>query len=1093
MSLREQYRFRNLSGLSDGTFNTIDVHTDDNLSHYLINSEPIHTDHIVDDESRTNQFWLVNRHPIDELRDVILSGLTGNNMLVYDASATGTDSSGNSITGAFVNTNDIYISSITHPSSGGIVEVNDTIDMNTNDLNGLSFLPATGTSAVSSAYLEQALVNGSRVKPNCRLATTANITLSGIQVIDGVTGALDDRILVKDQTDATENGIYDMTGGSWVRSEDMDNIAPESEIVNGALTVVEEGTENLGFQFRITSVGTGTNQVHQIGIDNINWDASHVNLLTSAPITKTADTIGLDWNTTNLKLTTDQLNTIQDINTTADVQFNSVDIEQINSSGDGTLVVNCDSNYQNTKGLYDVASVVSALVQVGQIEKRSGDTLITVSSTLDLENTNNINNVLNLDVQTITNDISDVLFNSSINMNSNDITGAGNLQVSSISTQNVDGYIDISDSIDMLSSGIITNCNSIKTGEVDTPQIQNTGGVSVSFLDSIDLGGTKTINNCLEATITTVNTDIINTTSSALTIDFNDTTKFDFSTTTGFQALALPITCGAITCSELNSIFSATTNDLPVTCNLAFSGAENITDVNNIYVNGIYETTPANKIQLYDDTNCSGTFTVNTINERTTNNGVVIENITIGGASDQIDFAQSGSSISTQTTGGGRTNIYATSLVQCWTGGVRQVAFGGSASLTLYGDLNMNNNSILNLDAPTGTPAYALAVDSSNEVIKYTSVATGVDKAGDTMSGLLHINIADSVFAGTCNALQVGKTSCGLNYAVVSTLDLLDVCGEDGVYIYVGTTNVCTYGLSTINFKRAVEFDDDVTVDNEQIRIKFTNTDASPQTAPATGSIVFEGNSDKNFITGYSTLNDRVFYCSAGFNVHVINGVQKGFWGSIGLGLQSGKLDMYNNIIDRCDTLKNNTQLDIITTSGDIRLTPNDDVVFDLGNTTDGKDFIVIGMYFGVPGANVAISNTTDRVERSSTCSRKIKTEIVELDADDTTATDVIKNLPTYSYRYKTTAELQEYVDENPDDKFSCLLKKSGFCGRDEQQQTYINTIAEEVADRGHPELVKGELDCVPDMQFDQLTGYLLQTCKNLIKRVEYLEGKLNI
>lgn len=59
------------------------------------------------------------------------------------------------------------------------------------------------------------------VKGPCRVATTANVTLQGIQTIDGVTLATNDRVLVKDQTDARENGIYYADTGYWTRAKDF--------------------------------------------------------------------------------------------------------------------------------------------------------------------------------------------------------------------------------------------------------------------------------------------------------------------------------------------------------------------------------------------------------------------------------------------------------------------------------------------------------------------------------------------------------------------------------------------------------------------------------------------------------------------------------------------------------------------------------------------------------------------------------------------------------------------------------------------------------------------------------------------------------
>jgi hypothetical protein len=65
------------------------------------------------------------------------------------------------------------------------------------------------------------LVGSIAVKAPCKVATTANITLSGEQTIDGVAVTAGDRVLVKDQTTASENGIYDVSATAWSRSPDF--------------------------------------------------------------------------------------------------------------------------------------------------------------------------------------------------------------------------------------------------------------------------------------------------------------------------------------------------------------------------------------------------------------------------------------------------------------------------------------------------------------------------------------------------------------------------------------------------------------------------------------------------------------------------------------------------------------------------------------------------------------------------------------------------------------------------------------------------------------------------------------------------------
>jgi hypothetical protein len=72
-----------------------------------------------------------------------------------------------------------------------------------------------------------------------RLTTTANIVLSGNQVIDGVLTVNGDRILVKDQALGSENGIYIAGVGAWVRSADADTSA---EVTSGIIVPVNFGT-----------------------------------------------------------------------------------------------------------------------------------------------------------------------------------------------------------------------------------------------------------------------------------------------------------------------------------------------------------------------------------------------------------------------------------------------------------------------------------------------------------------------------------------------------------------------------------------------------------------------------------------------------------------------------------------------------------------------------------------------------------------------------------------------------------------------------------------------------------------------------------
>lgn len=107
-------------------------------------------------------------------------------------------------------------------------------------------MPSTFTSRL------EGLTTSVAVKAPCRVATTAAITLSGLQTIDGVALSAGDRVLVKSQSSAIDNGIWIASVGAWTRAVDFDGTL---DAVGGTQAMVLAGSVNGNTYWRVDGVG----------------------------------------------------------------------------------------------------------------------------------------------------------------------------------------------------------------------------------------------------------------------------------------------------------------------------------------------------------------------------------------------------------------------------------------------------------------------------------------------------------------------------------------------------------------------------------------------------------------------------------------------------------------------------------------------------------------------------------------------------------------------------------------------------------------------------------------------------------------------
>ena len=159
--------------------------------------------------------------------------------------------SGLNITSSTINSTTI---GATTPSTGVFTSISTTTGQ-------ISTTPSSNTDIANKFYVDT-VAQGLGPKAACQVATTANITLSGIQTIDGYTISAGDRVLVKNQSTSANNGIYVASSGTWSRSTDMDVWSE----VPGAYTVILNGSANIDTAWVCTASSTGT-----IGVTAMPW------------------------------------------------------------------------------------------------------------------------------------------------------------------------------------------------------------------------------------------------------------------------------------------------------------------------------------------------------------------------------------------------------------------------------------------------------------------------------------------------------------------------------------------------------------------------------------------------------------------------------------------------------------------------------------------------------------------------------------------------------------------------------------------------------------------------------------------------------
>lgn len=280
-------------------------------------------------------------------RDAILSQITGSNNI--------------SITSTTVNGNDGI--TVTVPNSS-ITETEIDEGISPTWTGNHTFTraitqeasPSSGSDVATKAYVDST-DQGLDIKESCLVATESNINLSSStdpNPIDNVTITDGSRVLLKEQSDATENGIYVASTATdpttWSRSSDADQ---NTEVTNGFFTFIEQGIENSSIGFVII----GNNP--SIGTDPINFSPFSDAGQTSAgdALTKTGDTISHSDTSSQSSVDSDAGSAITDISLdeqghTTSINTTDLDKRYVESDSDevtGTLTITGSIDASNAK------------------------------------------------------------------------------------------------------------------------------------------------------------------------------------------------------------------------------------------------------------------------------------------------------------------------------------------------------------------------------------------------------------------------------------------------------------------------------------------------------------------------------------------------------------------------------------------------------------------------------------------------------------------------------------------------------------------------------------------------------------------------
>lgn len=400
-----------------------------------------------------------------------------------------------------VNSGNLVIASSTDISSLILSSQSNDLNVNSNKIVNLS-TPTADSDAATKSYVDS-VAQGLDIKSSVRVATTSAGTLAtdfeNGDTVDGIVLATGNRILIKDQSTSSENGIYVVTAsGSPTRAEDL----PSSSSASSIFVFIEEGNINADLGF-VCTTDDGSDTVGTDGLVFSQFSGAG-QISAGTGLTKSGNSLDVNVDNSSLEIVADAVKVknggitsamlsgsianskLNQLTVANKVALSSIDIDgavDLGSISDTDLFI-VDNN-----GAGNNYSATASNIAGYTFGKVSGDATITNTGTLSLSTTS----ITNQAVKTVINDNDLILLSDSENNNdlkkmtkANFVAGlvAGGVSADNVSTGSSDIGFETSNGTLTLSSTDDIEVNNTNTAA----NINfNLNGVSNSFILSSTL------------------------------------------------------------------------------------------------------------------------------------------------------------------------------------------------------------------------------------------------------------------------------------------------------------------------------------------------------------------------------------------------------------------------------------------------------------------------------------------------------------------------------------------------------------------------------------------------------------------------------